>query len=66
MTTVGYGDVTPNTDLGRLVATIASLTGVCMLGVPAGLIAAGLVEEWDKLKTQERLGQRKKTDFYFE
>lgn len=50
LTTVGYGDVTPITYLGKFIATVASFTGVAMLGVPAGVIAAGLVEEWDKLK----------------
>lgn len=59
MTTVGYGDVTPVTNLGKFVAMIAGLRGVAMLGVPAGVIATGLVKEWDKIKSDSRLGRHR-------
>ena len=50
LTTVGYGDVTPVTNIGRCIATVTACTGIAMIGIPAGVIAAGLVEEWEKLK----------------
>ena len=38
MTTVGYGDVTPSTGLGRLIATLMMLMGWGTLAVPTGIV----------------------------
>lgn len=38
-TTVGYGDISPSSDLGRIVAVILMLTGVTFLGVLTGTIS---------------------------
>lgn len=43
MTTVGYGDVTPVTIAGKIIAAIVSIVGIGMVALPAGLIAAGFV-----------------------
>jgi voltage-gated potassium channel len=43
MTTVGYGDVTPVTIAGKVIAAIVSIVGIGMVALPAGLIAAGFV-----------------------
>lgn len=40
MTTVGFGDVTPHTPLGRLIATIMMLLGWGVLAVPTGIVTA--------------------------
>jgi len=40
MTTVGYGDITPQTDLGRLIASIMMLLGWGILAVPTGIVSA--------------------------
>ena len=40
MTTVGYGDITPQTDLGRLIASVAMLLGWGILAVPTGIVSA--------------------------
>ena len=40
MTTVGYGDVTPKTDLGRLIASLMMLLGWGTLAVPTGIVTA--------------------------
>ncbi|MEW6996585.1 ion transporter [Colwelliaceae bacterium BS250] len=45
MTTVGYGDVTPVTTLGKIVATFIMLIGVAIVALPAGLLAARFGEE---------------------
>ena len=45
MTTVGYGDVTPVTTLGKIVATFIMLIGVGLVALPAGMLAARFGDE---------------------
>lgn len=40
MTTVGFGDITPKTDLGRVVASAMMLLGWGVLAVPTGIVTA--------------------------
>lgn len=40
LTTVGYGDISPQTPLGRLLATIVMLTGYGIIAVPTGIVTA--------------------------
>jgi voltage-gated potassium channel len=40
MTTVGFGDITPKTDLGRFVASCMMLLGWGILAVPTGIVTA--------------------------
>ncbi len=45
LTTVGYGDVTPVTPLGRLFAGLVSLLGIGMYALPIAIIASGFTNE---------------------
>lgn len=45
LTTVGYGDVTPATTAGRIVAGIVALLGIAVIALPVGIIASAFVEE---------------------
>jgi len=40
MTTVGFGDITPKTDLGRLISSLMMLMGWGTLAVPTGIVTA--------------------------
>ncbi|MBC8310892.1 MAG: ion transporter [Candidatus Marinimicrobia bacterium] len=40
ITTVGYGDISPQTELGRLFASITMIIGYATLAVPTGIISA--------------------------
>ena len=40
MTTVGFGDITPKTDLGRFIASCMMLMGWGILAVPTGIVTA--------------------------
>jgi voltage-gated potassium channel len=40
MTTVGFGDITPKTDLGRIIASLMMLLGWGTLAVPTGIVSA--------------------------
>lgn len=44
LTTVGYGDVTPVTPLGRVFGGAITILGVGMAALPAGIIASGLAD----------------------
>lgn len=43
MTTVGFGDITPKTDLGRLLSSAMMLMGWGVLAVPTGIVTAEMV-----------------------
>lgn len=40
MTTVGYGDIAPHTDLGRFIASLMMLLGWGIIAVPTGIVSA--------------------------
>jgi voltage-gated potassium channel len=44
LTTVGYGDVTPITPLGKVLGGFVALIGVGMFALPAGILAGGFSE----------------------
>ena len=50
LTTVGYGDVYPLSDVGKLISMISPLFGVAVISLPAGIITASFVEEINKAK----------------
>lgn len=45
LTTVGYGDIYPVTDFGRIVTMISSLFGIAIIALPSGVITAGYLAE---------------------
>ena len=50
LTTVGYGDMIPVTDIGRFVSMLSSLFGVAVIALPSGVITASYLEELRSLK----------------
>lgn len=51
ITTVGYGDITPHTILGQMIATMAMLTGYSIIAIPTGIITAELANEMKRDKS---------------
>lgn len=45
LTTVGYGDITPVTALGRLVGGLTMVIGLCILALPVAIISTGFAQE---------------------
>lgn len=45
LTTVGYGDIYPLSDVGRVVSMISSFFGIAMIALPSGVITAGFINE---------------------
>lgn len=48
ITTVGYGDIVPQTVLGQIIAGAAMITGYAVIAVPFGIISAELINEQRK------------------
>lgn len=44
LTTVGYGDIYPTTDIGRLMGMISSFMGIAIVALPTGIITAGYMD----------------------
>ncbi|MBT7081035.1 MAG: ion transporter, partial [Chloroflexi bacterium] len=50
LTTVGYGDISPITALGKFIGAIVAVLGIGLFALPAGILAAGFSEELQKRK----------------
>jgi len=45
MTTVGYGDITPVTFMGRLLSAFVMLLGYTIIAIPTGIVSATFIDE---------------------
>jgi len=52
MTTVGYGDISPNTALGQAIASIVMILGFSIIAVPTGVVASEMSRATAKVSTQ--------------
>ncbi len=48
ITTVGYGDIAPQTEIGQMLASIAMIIGYAIIAIPTGIISA----EYTSLKSK--------------
>ena len=48
LTTVGYGDIYPTSDIGRVVSMLSSFMGIAIVALPTGIITAGYMNELSK------------------
>jgi voltage-gated potassium channel len=46
LTTVGYGDITPRTELGQLISAVVMILGYAIIAVPTGIVSAEFVKEY--------------------
>ncbi|MBQ1781196.1 MAG: ion transporter [Bacteroidales bacterium] len=54
LTTVGYGDLSPVSDLGKTLSIISSMLGIGIIALPSGIITAGYMQELNRrLKEEE-------------
>lgn len=54
VTTVGYGDITPHTPLGRIVASVLILIGYSVIAIPTGLITSHMSAAFQSRESQRR------------
>ncbi|MDT1800451.1 potassium channel family protein, partial [Salmonella enterica subsp. enterica serovar Oslo] len=57
VTTVGYGDITPHTPLGRIVASVLILIGYSVIAIPTGLITTHMSSAFQKRHWQRKCQQ---------
>ena len=55
LTTVGYGDVFPITPIGRFLTACISILGIGLFALPAGILASGFSNEFQKFKMGKRV-----------
>lgn len=48
--TVGYGDIYPITTVGKVFSIIITFLGVGMVAIPTGIISAGFVDQYSRIK----------------
>lgn len=53
MTTVGYGDITPATPLGRFLSAVVMLIGYTIIAVPTGIVSASMIREHRRRMTMK-------------
>ena len=51
MTTVGYGDIAPQTTIGQAIAAFAMIIAYAIIAVPTGIVSMNIKEAHDKRKT---------------
>ena len=60
ITTVGYGDIAPQTVFGQLVASILMIIGYAIIAVPTGIVTSELVKS-EKEKGKSKKKKERKT-----
>lgn len=48
LTTVGYGDISPQTGLGQLLASLIMITGYSILAVPTGIVTVEMAQSFKR------------------
>ncbi len=61
--TVGYGDIYPITTLGKILGIVITFLGVGMVAIPTGIISAGFVDQYSRVKRMADYGQEADVHF---
>ncbi len=62
LTTVGYGDVYPETALGRVAAGIVALAGIGIVAMPTGILASAFAEEFRERHEAQEAREREASE----
>lgn len=55
ITTIGYGDISPQTTVGRFMTMVSALVGVAVIALPSGIITAAYMDEIKRKKSKLEL-----------
>ncbi len=61
--TVGYGDIYPITTLGKMFGIFITFLGVGMVAIPTGIISAGFVDQYSRIKRMSEYGHESDVHF---
>ncbi|MEJ4044404.1 ion transporter [Erwinia sp. SLM-02] len=61
LTTVGYGDITPHTALGRILSTILILLGYSLIAIPTGVMSSYMSDAMQRRRHQRMCHRCKDT-----
>ena len=53
LTTVGYGDLYPISDTGRVISIISAMVGIAIIALPSGIVTAGYMDELKNRKEKK-------------
>jgi voltage-gated potassium channel len=53
LTTVGYGDFSPVSDVGKTLSIISSILGIGIIAIPSSIITAGYIQEVNRRMKEE-------------
>lgn len=59
LTTVGYGDICPTSDIGRVISMLSSIFGVAIIALPSGVITASYLDELKEMKKKKETESHK-------
>jgi len=65
ISTVGYGDVTPVTQAGRIVAMVVIISGIAVLAFTTSLIVSAFTEKLDEIKEIKNIEDITKLQSYY-
>ena len=63
LTTVGYGDIYPITTAGKLLGIVITFLGAGMVAIPTGIISAGFVDQYSRMKKISEYAQEEDVHF---
>jgi len=52
LTTVGYGDITPSTNIGKFMSAVVMIMGYAVIAVPTGIVSASMINQSRKINGQ--------------
>ena len=52
LTTVGYGDITPSTNIGKFMSAVVMILGYAVIAVPTGIVSASMINQSRKINGQ--------------
>ncbi len=61
--TVGYGDIYPITPMGQIFSIVLTFLGVGMVAIPTGIISAGFVDQYSRIKRLSEYGREEDIHF---
>jgi voltage-gated potassium channel len=57
LTTVGYGDIYPHSVLGKICGGITSFSGIGLIGMPTGILAAAFSDAFQRSRTRREYAE---------